>query len=37
MKYVALTGALGNQIFIYAFCVELRQRGDKTVLFVIKF
>lgn len=34
MKYVALTGGLGNQMFVYAFCVGLRQRGEKTVLFV---
>ena len=34
MKYVALTGGLGNKMFIYAFCVGLRQRGEKTVLFV---
>lgn len=34
MKYVALTGGLGNQLFIYAFCEELRARGHKTVLFI---
>ena len=34
MKYVALTGGLGNQMFIYAFCEELRARGEKTVIFV---
>lgn len=34
MKYVALTGGLGNQMFIYAFCVGLRQRGQNAVLFV---
>jgi len=34
MKCVALTGGLGNQMFIYAFCVGLRQRGEKTVLFI---
>jgi len=34
MKYVALTGGLGNQMFIYAFCIGLRHRGEKTVLFV---
>lgn len=33
MKFVALTGGLGNQLFIYAFCMELRQRGYRTVLF----
>lgn len=34
MKYVALTGGLGNQMFIYAFCEELRARGYKSVLFI---
>ena len=35
MKYVAITGGLGNQMFIYAFCEELRARGLKTALFVL--
>jgi len=34
MKYIALTGGLGNQLFIYAFCLELRAKGVKAVLFV---
>ncbi len=34
MKYVTITGGLGNQMFIYAFCEELRARGNKTTLFV---
>ena len=34
MKYVAITGGLGNQMFVYAFCLSLRQKGEKTVLFV---
>lgn len=34
MKIVAIAGGLGNQMFIYAFCLGLRQRGEKTVLFV---
>lgn len=33
MKFVAVTGGLGNQLFIYAFCLELRKRGYKSVLF----
>jgi hypothetical protein len=33
MKFVTLTGGLGNQLFIYAFCVELRKRGFKSILF----
>ncbi|MFT3754072.1 MAG: alpha-1,2-fucosyltransferase [Paludibacter sp.] len=34
MKFVAITGGLGNQMFIYAFCEELRSRGHKAVLFI---
>ena len=34
MKYVALTGGLGNQMFGYAFCLNLRTKGEKVVLFV---
>lgn len=34
MKYVALTGGLGNQLFIYAFCEELRARGHNVSLFI---
>lgn len=33
MKYVTITGGLGNQMFVYAFCLELRKRGYNTVLF----
>ena len=33
MKYVALTGGLGNQLFIYAFSIALRKLGHKVVLF----
>jgi hypothetical protein len=33
MKFVALSGGLGNQLFVYAFCLELRNRGHKVVLF----
>jgi hypothetical protein len=34
MKFVALTGGLGNQMFIYAFCEELRARGQNASLFI---
>ena len=34
MKYIVISGGLGNQMFIYAFCEELRARGEKSVLFV---
>ena len=34
MKYISLTGGLGNQMFIYAFCEELRARGERSSLFV---
>lgn len=34
MKFVALTGGLGNQMFIYAFCEELRMRGFSANLFI---
>ena len=34
MKFVALTGGLGNQMFIYAFCEELRTRGESASLFI---
>ena len=34
MKYVSLTGGLGNQMFIYAFYEELRARGERSSLFV---
>ena len=37
MKFISLTGGLGNQMFIYAFCLELRKRGYKTVLFAPRF
>jgi len=33
MKFVSLTGGLGNQLFGFAFCMELRKRGFKAVLF----
>jgi hypothetical protein len=33
MKFVTQTGGLGNQLFGFAFCMELRQRGFKAVLF----
>ncbi len=34
MKLVSITGGLGNQMFIYAFCLSLRQKGQHAVLFV---
>ncbi|MDR1544516.1 MAG: alpha-1,2-fucosyltransferase [Prevotellaceae bacterium] len=34
MKYLTITGGLGNQMFIYAFCLELQKRGQKARLFV---
>jgi hypothetical protein len=34
MKFVTITGGLGNQIFIYSFCESLRARGEKVALFV---
>ena len=34
MKYVSLTGGLGNQMFIYAFYEELRARGNRATIFV---
>ncbi|MFZ4798841.1 MAG: alpha-1,2-fucosyltransferase [Bacteroidia bacterium] len=34
MKFVALTGGLGNQMFIYAFCEELRIREQNASLFI---
>lgn len=33
MKFVAISGGLGNQMFNYAFCVSLRAKGKKAVLF----
>lgn len=33
LKYVTITGGLGNQMFVYAFCLELRKRGFNTILF----
>lgn len=33
MKYVTITGGLGNQMFVYAFCLELRERGYNAILF----
>ena len=33
MKFVTITGGLGNQMFIYAFCLELRARGYNSILF----
>lgn len=33
MKFITVSGGLGNQMFIYAFCLELRRRGFNTVLF----
>jgi len=34
MKYITITGGLGNQMFIHAFCLSLRNKGKKAVLFV---
>jgi hypothetical protein len=34
MKFIALTGGLGNQMFIYALCEELRFQGQKSVVFI---
>lgn len=34
MKYVTITGGLGNQMFVYAFCLKLRKLGHKAVLWV---
>lgn len=33
LKFITLTGGLGNQMFIYAFCLELRARGLHASLF----
>ncbi len=33
MKFVAISGGLGNQMFNYAFCVSLRAKGKKAALF----
>ena len=33
MKFISLSGGLGNQLFIYAFCLELRKLGQNAVLF----
>lgn len=32
MKYVAVSGGLGNQMFIYAFMLSLRNKGEKAVM-----
>jgi hypothetical protein len=34
MKFVTITGGLGNQMFNYALCEELRTRGYNSVLFI---
>ncbi len=34
MKFIAISGGLGNQMFIYAFCEELRVRDQNAVLFI---
>lgn len=34
MKFVSITGGLGNQMFIYAFCLSLKNRGKNTILFI---
>ncbi len=34
MKLIKLTGGLGNQMFIYAFCLNLRAKGQKAFLFI---
>jgi hypothetical protein len=34
MKLVSISGGLGNQMFICAFCLELQKRGQKASLFV---
>jgi hypothetical protein len=34
MKFITITGGLGNQMFIYAFCEELRARGYNSTLFI---
>jgi len=34
MKFVTITGGLGNQLFIYSFSEALRAKGKKVALFV---
>jgi len=34
MKFISVTGGLGNQMFIYAFYLNIRKRGQKATLFV---
>jgi len=36
MKFVHISGGLGNQMFCYAFCLELRKRGEESVLLITK-
>lgn len=34
MKFISLTGGLGNQMFIYAFCEAIREKNQKAVLHI---
>jgi len=34
MKFVSIAGGLGNQMFAYAFCLSLRARREKAVLYI---
>lgn len=36
MKFIKVSGGLGNQMFNYAFCLELRQLGYNTSLLVTR-
>lgn len=36
MKFVQVSGGLGNQMFNYAFCLELRELGYNTILLVTR-
>lgn len=36
MKYVAVTGGLGNQMFIYAFMLNLRNKGYQSQIIQLR-
>lgn len=36
MKFVIISGGLGNQMFGYAFCLALQKRGQKSAILIIR-